>query len=529
MRSSPRVSALEAPALTLASALTLLLVAPDAAAQRKKPPAKPAAAEPPPVTAAGPRAPGVEGAQTKSMSDLMGVQAGGLTADQVGKRATMTSYQARAAQETLTAAEERTAAANTAYLPRLTLLGRYTHLSEFTPPSFGAAPAGATGSLVTTAAPDGTANPTPTSAVAVSRLFGSGTRFPLVLDQFLLQASLVVPISDYLLTINHAHTAATRSEEAARWDIVTARAKSYSDAKLSYYNWLRGRGGVGIADQSLAVAEAHHKDAQNLFTVGNASRADVLQAQTQVAAAELGVQKAKAVEALTARQVRVAMHATEDEKLVPGDSLDNSLAPPGDIAALLKEATSQRPEIKSVEKNADAARASASASNGARFPQLSAFGDFVYANPNPRRFPQRPEWFPTWDVGAQITWSPNDIPGKGAASNEAEARANALEAQKGAVRDGIDLEVTDAYQGVLQADAAIGTTARQLESAEEGYRVARELFNAGRGTSTTLLDAEAALAQARFDHLNARVDARLARVRLEHAVGRDARTIANQP
>jgi outer membrane protein TolC len=54
---------------------------------------------------------------------------------------------------------------------------------------------------------------------------------------------------------------------------------------------------------------------------------------------------------------------------------------------------------------------------------------------------------------------------------------------------------------------------------------ARELFNAGRGTSTTLIDAETALAQARFDHLNARVDARIARVRLDHAVGRDAKPV----
>ena len=91
------------------------------------------------------------------------------------------------------------------------------------------------------------------------------------------------------------------------------------------------------------------------------------------------------------------------------------------------------------------------------------------------------------------------------------------------MRDGIELEVTQAYQGVIEADTAIQTTTRQLESAEEAYRVARELFNAGRGTATTLIDAETALAQTRFEHLNAKVDARLARIRLEHALGRDVK------
>jgi outer membrane protein TolC len=158
-----------------------------------------------------------------------------------------------------------------------------------------------------------------------------------------------------------------------------------------------------------------------------------------------------------------------------------------------------------------------------KYPALSGFGDVTYANPNQRRFPQQEEWFPTWSLGAQITWSPNDVISSGAAGADADARAAALDAQKQATRDGIELEVTQAYQGIVEADAAIASTQRQLESAVEGYRVARELFNNGRGTATTLIDAEIVLAQTRFEHLNARVDARIARIRLDHAVGRDAK------
>jgi outer membrane protein TolC len=53
--------------------------------------------------------------------------------------------------------------------------------------------------------------------------------------------------------------------------------------------------------------------------------------------------------------------------------------------------------------------------------------------------------------------------------------------------------------------------------------VARELFNNGRGTSTTLTDAETDLTRARLDLLNSKADARIARIQLEHAVGRDAK------
>lgn len=80
-----------------------------------------------------------------------------------------------------------------------------------------------------------------------------------------------------------------------------------------------------------------------------------------------------------------------------------------------------------------------------------------------------------------------------------------------------------AVEDVVRGDgdrARVNTTARQLESAVEGYRVARELFSSGRATSTTLIDAEIVLAQSRFEHLNALVDARLGCIRLDYAVGR---------
>ena len=65
-----------------------------------------------------------------------------------------------------------------------------------------------------------------------------------------------------------------------------------------------------------------------------------------------------------------------------------------------------------------------------------------------------------------------------------------------------------------------------MASAEEAYRVQGELFNNGRGTSATLTDAEGDLTRARLDLLNARANARIARIRLDHALGRDVRPVS---
>ncbi|MDB5215925.1 MAG: outer rane efflux protein [Myxococcaceae bacterium] len=473
----------------------------------------PNAPPPPAVPAAGTAPTGTPDiARAPAGNDQPSGSPGAITAETVGQRSVTTSYQAKAAEQNLTAAGARADQQWTNYLPRIGLTARYTRLSSFTAPSLSGS-----GGFVGTTDPPGTANPPNTFALPPFA-------FPLVLDNYLTQATIAIPISDYLLRIGKAYSASTMSEDAARFDVVAARAKSYADGKVAYFTWLRARGAVGVSEQSLAVARAHQKDSENQFAVGNASKADVLRAQTQVAAAELALERAKSGVALTERQVRIAIHGKDDEALTPGDSLDGPVpAQQASLRTLVAEAELQRPEIKSIDKSAESARKLADVQRAGKYPVLSGFGDVTYANPNQRVFPQTSTWFPTWSVGAQITWSPNDVISAGAAGADAEARAAALDAQKQATRDGVELEVTQAYQAIVEADAAITSTQRQLESSVEGYRVARELFNNGRGTATTLIDAEIVLAQTRFEHLNARVDARIARIRLDHALGRDAK------
>ena len=116
-----------------------------------------------------------------------------------------------------------------------------------------------------------------------------------------------------------------------------------------------------------------------------------------------------------------------------------------------------------------------------------------------------------------------------AGAADLESRAANLLAQKQVLRDGIAIEVTQAFQAVQEADFALGSTEKQLASAREAVRVARELFKAGRVNSTTLTDAETELTRARLSLLNARIEARTARVRLEHSLGRDSRLIQLNP
>jgi outer membrane protein TolC len=457
--------------------------------------------------------------------DLTQAHPGGLTAEQVGVRAAATSWNAKASQENLRAAAARVDEAWAGFLPRLSGVAKYTRLSVITPPNLGRIVIGLPQNTPASAIPGnaedlGTVT-NPTNGQQ-RELFSIPLQFPVVVDNWLLQGTLTVPISDYFLRIDQNYTSATHSRDAAEWDLAGARALAASNGRVAFYTWLRARGGVTVAVQALNDQRAHLRDARNQFDVGNASKADVLRAETAVSSAGLALVQAENFASLSEKQLRVALHVADEIPLVPGEDLDAPLpAQAPNLQGLIAEAVRQRAEVKSADANAASARDQAAAAGSTRYPNLSAFADGIVANPNPRIFPQSQTWFASWDVGAQITWSPNDVLTANGAVNDAEARAAVIDANKQTTRDGIEVEVTQDWQSVREQDFAILSSTRELASAQEAYRVQRELFNNGRGTSATLTDAETDLQRARLDLLNAKTNARIARAQLDHALGRD--------
>jgi len=496
--------------------LSLALTASSAAlAQQPAPPLMPAAPPTPPTAPAA--SPADDTTPLPVPQELLQTQPGGITADQAGARAAQTSWDAKASMESLRSAAARVDGAWSSFLPRLSALGKYTRLSNFTPPALAFFPPGT--NLVVAQTPGAITNANPALAIAVPP-----TSFPFfVLDNWLFQGTITVPISDYFLRINQNYNSVTHSEEAARWDVVTARAGSEANGRLAYYTWLNARGAVVVAVEALNDQKTHLRDARNQFAAGNASKADVLRAETAAASAELALEHAKNLADLSEKQLRVAIHAGDEEPLKPGEDIDAPPAPvQGNLKQMTAEALSTRPEVKSADANAASAHEQAEAQKAASWPVLSAFGDGILGNPNPRYIPPSNVFNTTWDVGAQVTWSPNDILTARSNTTDFQARVSAIIANRNATRDNIEVEVTQMYQNVREADFAIDSSTRELASATEAYRVARELFTNGRGTSTTLTDAESELTRARLDLLNAKFTARTARIRLDHALGRDA-------
>lgn len=516
--------------------LGLLLATATTALAQGGPEANPVEAAKPAPPPAAP-APSPEKAPDRIAEALAPVK-NGLTPAEVARIALTTKPSVRVKELELRAAAAKADQALLNFLPRVSVSATYTRLSEVKN-TLGVA-GGATvatqnpGTLAPCTKPENMLAPgqicslnqdasgalveSPVVAVA-----NTGFSFPVLLNSYSFQASLAVPISDYLLRISQSYAAASHSENARRIELEAEKLTIQADAKIAFYNWVRAKGAAVVAGEAVAQADAHLKDVQRAFDVGLSSKGDVLRLEAQVASAQQLAADTAALESLAGEQLRISLALPADKQLAIGVDILNETATPSAVAlaALQDEALAKRLEIRALDETELSLKNVVSVTRAGYLPRIDAFADVNYANPNQRVFPQKDEFRMTWDAGVRLSWTINDTLTTLPAVTEAKARVEQIAAQKEALKQGLKLEVAAAFAELKRAEANIDAADRGLVAAEESVRVQTELIRAGRATGVTLVDAEAELTRARLSRVNTRVGILIAKTRLEHATGRD--------
>ncbi|HOU90867.1 MAG TPA: TolC family protein [Polyangiaceae bacterium] len=465
--------------------------------------------------AAAPVAPAGPDELAARLEALLG-RPGGLTAERVGAQAAATSHEARARAKDVEIAGHDVDRATAGLLPEVTLIARYTRQAPVDSGSFGLGG----GSLVVTDAPAGPLpDGAPLTGVPLDAL-----SFPVLPDQYWLQASLSVPISDYLLRTRFGVDAARGQERAARLHEQAARLQVAADAKLVYFDWVRATLQQVVTEQSLAQSEEQLRLARQSLASGRLSRADVLGAEAQVASAELLVSQAKNLVALAEMRLRTALHDTSGQPYVIGERLPDTPSPDArrPFEELLAEAIARRLELRAVDAGRAALQSASRAQRADELPRLSAFANAYYVNPNQRVFPQEDRFSATWDAGVELVWTPTRLGAARAEARKLAAQAEQRDSEAQQLRDALGVEVMAAHRELQEAAQDLETARRGLVAAAEVLRVRQLQLAYGRTTSVEVTMAETAALRARLAVVNARVNLVVAQVRLDHAVGRDA-------
>lgn len=414
---------------------------------------------------------------------------GGLTSDQAASKAASVSPSVARSAAEIEAAIAQTETAELARVPQVGAKAAYTRLSHIDTPDL------------------------------------MGFTLPIFFNVYTVQGQIGVPLSDYLLRFPTIIDAAKLGVEAAKTGQKSAEVNAGQDARVAYYEWVRARLQVLIAQRQLAQVQTTLKQVRALAEVQRLSRADLMRVESNEAQADQAVIQLQHLAALREEQLRLLIGAKEGDSLAIGEDIRQDITAPqsSPVDALMDIAKKQRLEFKAIDIGIAAKEKQRDAEAARKYPVLSAFAAGEYTNPNQRIFPAKDTFTFTWSVGAQLTWTLNDALTARATDRRIRAEANELRADRENLERGTRIQVLAAQQAVEIATASLATTKKGLAAAEEGYRVRRELLNAERATAVELVDAETDLTRARIAALNARVDLRVAQAQLAHALGNDTK------
>ena len=295
------------------------------------------------------------------------------------------------------------------------------------------------------------------------------------------------------------------------------------NVKQSYYALLAAKKLVEVAQKTIEQTESHLKQAEAFFRAGSKPRYDVTRAEVEVNNANLGLINAKNGVRIRTIALNNAMgidpgRATEIVEELPSvpvlPSLDKAQA----------DALQNRPDMKRMEADIEAARARLTAERSNHLPTLSANAAYNWANGSTEMGPFLGTMFKgdvqnSWNAGIMLT-----LPlfqGGLTAGRVAEARANllALEAQRDAMKQSILLEVNQAFADLESAAARVEVMEKTLQKARENLDIAQGRYKAGVGPYIEVTDAQLSSVNSETDHIKALYDYHLAIAQLQKAMG----------
>lgn len=284
-------------------------------------------------------------------------------------------------------------------------------------------------------------------------------------------------------------------------------------AARAYFGVLKAGKELDIKDAALKRAEERRRVAAARLKVGEVTRSAVLRAEAEVAGAEAELTKAQG-DLTDAKNLLKRIIGGEEEITVAEPQPLSQVE--GDIDTLVGKALESRLDYKQTSLDQKVASEGIDYAKGAFLPSLRLEGLATYREQNPET-----SFLLKDSVSASVVLTYPIFEGFLRKSELSEARSKFREAELrrlGLKRD-IEVEVRDAYNNVESVRAVIDSYRKQLDFAEEDYKMVFEQFKYGLATTVDVIDADTVLISAQRSLMNSTYDLELAKVELKYTLG----------
>ncbi len=454
------------------------------------------------------------------LSTLLSLASGpALTEEDAAARALAASPELQMAQAAALVAEAAAREVSQGFYPRLELSMSYAHVDGFPDgvvstgdSQFDAAQARQLASMVT----DPAARNLLTGLVE-QQADSTGITFTIPRNQTRLAAQLSYPVSQVLLGVLPLAESADAQERAEAFRIEATRAEIGLRAKEAFYHYAEAKAASLVTEAGRMRAEAQMLRIRAMESAGLATPADRAAAEARNAAALEAVARAGGAVRITLAALNLLL-GDEQEMEYSLQLGDTPKVPPASVRDLETAALKQRPEISALRAATEGLEHQEAATLAGALPVLSVFAGAEVSNPNPRVIPPTAEWNPSWEVGARLSWAPNDLARSTRQSDRLEAQASRVRSELQSLSRSVKLEVRRAHNDWLVGLEALATARARVHASEEAYRARTLQFESGQAVLNDVLDADAELREAELGQLRADIGARVARARLRRAV-----------
>ena len=308
---------------------------------------------------------------------------------------------------------------------------------------------------------------------------------------------------------------ARQSLAAADWTHNATLQAVLLNAVQAYYQLYATQEAVQSAISSEKASLTSLDATRARLRAGNATRADVLQAQTAYSQAQLNRTQFEGT-AATARGVlanALGLSADRDLHIAQPPDLEAQKVAERAVDELMAQAKASRPDLAAADAQVRAAQSNIKVQESAGKPTVSLFGTAAATQLNPGPSPL------TGAVGVQV-----NIPLFTGYLNtyqilQARSQLEVQVASRDKLATDVTLDVWRAYQDLRTQGQALTTAGELLASAQESYNVALARYKAGVGTVIDLLNAQSALASAQLQVIQARYQWNVAKATLARAIG----------
>jgi outer membrane protein len=292
------------------------------------------------------------------------------------------------------------------------------------------------------------------------------------------------------------------------------RLRNVLNVRIAYFQAQGNRALRDSAQRALDNQKSHAELISAQVEAGIRAPIDLLQARSDVAAAELQLIDAENNYVTSKEQLKVAMGYTEPEVFEVGtDQLAPVAGEEGRGDSLVAQASERRPDLRAAEEQILSRRLAAGAIGRGYWPSLSGSAALLENGDTPDQLRG------SWSAGVSLTWPLFE--GGLTRAQVGEARQNTLgaEAERDQLRLQIRSDIEQAVSGIQAAKAAGKAASESLKNTSERLRLAEERYRTGLGNIIELSDAQLKESQAEVQQIQAEFNLAIARARLLNALG----------